>query len=243
MRIPILVLLSVLVPLAACRSTPPPEQALELRIYDVPKGTAGALATTLKDVTWLGEVAGGATGGRNIGRAVVTPDGRLAVLATPAVQAGAQTLVDEVTTHPPQAEQSVELQYFIVYGKPAPSPQPLPPGGAEIKPALDEIVRAQGPQTFTIAQRVRLTSLHDEEGRLDDVDAKLEIRQQPVQTNDGVYAKLLIRWKADKIETKVRLAPDRLVVLGSTGEKPTDGGGGTLYYVVRIAPRADGQRP
>jgi hypothetical protein len=224
--------------LAACRS-PPHEEAIELRTYDVPRGTASSLVTTIKDVMWMGE-------NKNIGRAVVTPDGRIAVLATPAVQAGVQTLVDEVAKHPPASGQgqTVELHYFLVLGKPAASPQPAPAGVGEIQPALDEIVRSQGPQTFTLAQRVTLSSLHDEEGRLDNWDGKLEIRQQAVMTGEGVYAKLGIRWNQDKVETRVHLARDQIVVLGATGQHGGDASeGATLYYVVRVAPRPDGKSP
>lgn len=222
--------------LAACHS-PPREEAVELRTYDVPKGTASSLVTTIKDVMWMGE-------NKNIGRAVVTPDGRIAVLATPAVQMGVQGLVEEVAKHPPTGNPTVELHYFLVLGKPSAAPQPPPLGAAEIQPALDEIVRSQGPQTFTLAQRVGLSSLHDEEGRLDNFEAKLEIRQVAVQTNEGVYAKLSIRWKDDKVETRVQLGPDRIVVLGATGQHAGDASeGATLYYVVRVAPRADGKAP
>ena len=229
-------LLFSLLLLAGCRS-PTPQDAIELRTYDVPKGTASALVKTITSVMWMGE-------NNNIGRAVVTPDGRLAVLATPSVQTGVQTLIDEVAKHPPTSEQTVELHYFLVLGKPAGSAQPLPPGVSEIAPALDEIAHSQGPQTFTLAQRVALSSLRDEEGRLDNFEAKLEIRQTATQTNEGVYAKLSIRWKDDKMETRVQLAPDRMVVLGATGQHVGDASDGTtLYYVVRVAPRADGKQP
>jgi hypothetical protein len=222
--------------LAACHSSPR-DEVIELRTYDVPKGTASSLVTTIKDVMWMGD-------NKNIGRAVVTPDGRIAVLASPGVQMGVQTLVDEVAKHPPTSAQTVELHYFLMLGKPAATPQPPPPGVAEIQPALDEIVRSQGPQTFTVAQRVGLSSLHDEEGRLDNFEAKLEIRQVAVQTSEGVYAKLGIRWKDDKVETRVQLAPDRMVVLGATGQHAGDApDGATLYYVVRVTPRADGKNP
>jgi hypothetical protein len=224
--------------LAACHSPPPPhEDALELRTYDVPKGTGSSLVATFKDVLWMGT-------DKNVGRAVVTPDGRLAVLATPAVQAGVRVLVDDVAKHPPAASQMVELHYFLVIGKPAASPQPPPAGVAEIQPALDEIVRSQGPQAFTLAQRVALSSLHDEEGRLDNFEAKIEIRQRAVQTSEGVFATLGIRWKDDKVDTRVDLANDQIVVLGATGQHLGDAGeGATLYYVVRVAPRADGKHP
>jgi hypothetical protein len=234
---PMLAALLLPLALAACRSSPH-EDAIELRTYDVPKGTASSLVTTFKDVMWMGDK------NQSVGRAVVTPDGRIAVLATPAVQAGVQTLIDEVAKHPPASGQTVEIHYFLVFGKPAATPQPAPAGVGEIQPALDEIVRSQGPQTFTLAQRVALSSLHDEEGRLDNMEAKLEIRQQAVQTSEGVYAKLGIRWKEDKVETRVQLARDQIVVLGATGQHTGDPSEGTtLYYVVRVAPHPDGKSP
>ena len=222
--------------LAACHS-PPHEDVIELRMYDVPKGTASSLMTTMKDVMWMGE-------NKLAGRAVVTPDGRLAVLATPAVHSGVRALVDEVAKHPTAPNQTIELHYFLVVGKPAASPQPAPAGASEIQPALDEIARSQGPQTFTIAQRASLSSVNDEEGRLDNTEAKLEIRQKAVLTSDGVYAKLGNRWKDDKVDTRAHLTPERIVVLGAAGQHAGDAAeGATLYYVVRVAPRADGMHP
>ncbi len=252
MKILTSITLAAAVFLPSCRSAPPPEPGLELRLYDVPKGTAVSLAATVKDVLWMNEYTGGASAGKAVGRAVATPDGRLAVLATPNVHAGVQALVDEVVKHPQAqtpSDQSIEIHYFIVYGRPAASAQPIPPGAAEIKPALDEIARTVGPQTFTVAQHAQLTSLQGDDGKLTDSEAQLEIHQKPTQTNEGVFAMIGVNWKSYKLETKVRLAPDKIVVLGATGEKSTDkaaadgGEKATLYYVVRVAPRPDGQRP
>lgn len=211
--------------LTACHSATH-DDVIELRTYDVPKGTAGELVNTIKDVLWMNE-------NKNVGRVAVTPDGRLAVLATPPVQSGVQQLIDEVTKHPPKADPTVTLHYFLVLGKPGAAPYPN--GVGEIKPALDEIVKSQGPQTFSLAGRATLSSLHDEEARLDNSDLKLEIRQFAVQTTDGVYAKLSIRLNEDKVETRVQLSGDRIVVLGTTGHTG-DADGATLYYVVRVAP-------
>lgn len=202
---------------------------MELRTYDVPKGTASSLMTTMKDVLWMGDNR------QNVGRAVVTPDGRLLVLATPSVQAGVQSLVDEVTKHPPTTDQTVELHYFLVLAKPGSAPYPA--GANEIKPALDEIVHSQGPQSFTLVSRAGLSSLHDEEARLDNFGEKLEIRQFAVQTAEGVYAKLSIRSNEDKLETRIHLAADKYVVLGTAGHSVEGAEGATLYYVVRVAPR------
>ena len=235
---------ALLMLLAACHS-PPHDEAIELRTYDVPKGTASLLVSAFKDVMWMGE-------NKLVGRAIVTPDGRLAVLATPGVQAGVQSLVDEVTKHPPLAatDPTVELHYFLVLGKPAATAQPYPAGVDEIKEGLDEIVRGQGPQTFTLAQRAALRSLNDDDGRLDNVagdkhdGAKLDIKQKAARTSDGIYARISIRWNDDNVDTRVHLAPDKIVILGAAGQHAGDAAdGATLYYLVRVAPHADGKKP
>jgi hypothetical protein len=177
-----------------------------------------------------------------VGRASITPDGRLAVLATQNVQEGVQTLIEEITKHPPTYEQSIELHYFVILGKPAAGPQPPPAGVSEIQPALDEIARAQGPQTFTVAERMQLSSLNGDGGKAE--TEQLKIFQKAAQTNDGVDARVEIQFaKNDKLETRVHLVADRIVVLGATSQHSDAGDGSTLYYVVRVAPRADGKRP
>ncbi len=237
-RVPaVAALLSSLVLSAGCHSAPQEDaSALVLHTYDVPKGSARAVISTLDGMFWVGE------GQKRLGRAAITPDGRLAVLAAQNVQTGVQTLVDEITKHPPTYEQSIELHYFVVVGKPAASPQPPPAGVNEIQPALDEIVRSQGPQAFTVAQRVRLLSQNGDDGKAE--TEQLKIYQKAAQTNDGVDAQIAITFgKNDKVDTRVHLGADRIVVLGATSQHSETPDGSTLYYVVRVAPRADGKHP
>jgi hypothetical protein len=245
---------SIVTVLVGCHSAPAPKEdtdSLVLRTYDIPKGSARAVVATLDATFWMGEQQ------RRLGRVSITPDGRLLVLASQNVQTGVQTLVDEVTKHPPTYDQSIELHYFVILGKPAASPQAPPPGVAEIQPALDEIVRSQGPQTFTVAQRVRLSSINGDDGKAE--TEQIKVWQKAAQTNDGVDALVGIQLaktekadktdKADKspfgdrIETRVQLGGDRIAVLGATGQHSDAPDGSTLYYVVRVAPRADGKRP
>ena len=220
-----------------CRGASPDEaNALLLRTYDVPKGSARAIVSTLNSTFWTGEQQ------KLPGRASITPDGRLVVLATQNVQVGVQGLVDEVTKHPPTYEMSIELHYFVIFGKPAASPQPPPAGASEIQPALDEIARSQGPQTFTVAERVRLTSQNGDDGKVE--TEQLKVFQKAAQTSDGVDANVAIQFaKNDKVDTRVHLGADRIVVLGATSQHSDALEGSTLYYVVRVAPRADGKHP
>lgn len=220
---------------AGCRSAPPEDgNTMVLRIYEVPKGTARPLLFTLKDTLWLDETK------KNIGRSTLTPDGRIAVLAPANIQVGIEELVRGLGKNPPPPEQTIDVHYFVLLGKPAASAAPSPPGVAEIQPAIDEIVRSQGPQVFTLAKRVSLAAVSDEDGRLDGED--LEIRQRCTQTGDDVFGMLEVRYgKTDKITTRVHLVKDGIVVLGATGQHGGEAAdGSTLYYVARVAPHADG---
>jgi hypothetical protein len=209
--------------------------SLVLRSYDVPTGSARAVVATLTDTFWIGENE------KRVGRAAVTPDGHLLVLAPPNVQDGVQPLIDELAKHPPSLEQTIELYYFVVLGKPAAAPQPPPPGVSDIQPALDEIVKSQGPQTFTVMQRARLSTLNGTDGKVE--ADKLKIWQKAAATNDGVDAQVNIDFPGSgKVESRVHLVADRIVVLGSTAQH-TDASEGTLYYVVRAAPHAGGKQP
>lgn len=226
-----------------CHSAPKEDtDSLVLRTYDVPKGSARSVIATLDATFWMGEQQ------RRLGRVSTTPDGRVLVLASQNVQVGVQTFVDEITKHPPTFDQSIELHYFVVLGKPASSPQPPPAGVSEIQPALDEIVRSQGPQTFTLTQRVRLSSVNGDDGKVETEQVK--IWQKAAQTNDGVDALVGIQLAksdksafGDRVETRVTLGGDRIAVLGATSQHADTPDGGTLYYVVRVAPRADGKHP
>ena len=236
-------LAAIIAVFTGCHSAPKEDSdSLVLRTYDVPKGSARTVVATLDATFWMGEQQ------RRLGRVSITPDGRLLVLASQNVQVGVQTLVDEITKHPPTYEQSIELHYFVLLGKPAASPQPPPAGVSEIQPALDEIARSQGPQTFTLAQRVRLSSLNGDDGKVETEQVK--IWQKAALTNDGVDALVGIQLAksdksafGDRIETRVQLGADRIAVLGATSQHADASDGSALYYVVRVAPRADGKHP
>src|SRR5579859_5225268 len=143
-----------------CQKPASDADALELRIYDPPKGAARAIANMLNSTMYLNEH-------KTAGRCQLTPDGRVAFLATAEVQKGAEALVAEVSKHPPPVDQTIELRYWVLLGRPAAgNAEPPPAELAEIAPALAEISRAAGPQTFTVAQRARLSSLSSERAKV-----------------------------------------------------------------------------
>lgn len=244
----LLLILLALTAVCGCQKAPIAESnAIELHTYDVPKGSIRPLLTTFKDGFWVDDKT------PPTGRATMTPDGRLMVVAPHNLQVGVQALVDEVAKHPPTVDSTIELHYWMVMGHPSAAPGPLTPGLKEVQPALDEIVKTQGPQTFTLIQHVQLSSLQDEWGKAeaspgDSPGTKLVISQHALQSSDAVFAQVEIHYgKNDAIETRVNLVTGQTVVLGTTGQRLSDaadaGDGATLYYLLRVAPRADGPHP
>ncbi|MGH7282041.1 MAG: hypothetical protein ACRELY_10990 [Polyangiaceae bacterium] len=244
----LLVVLLAVAALCACQKAPIAESnPVELHTYDVPKGVARPLITTFKDAFWVDDKT------PPVGHATMTPDGRLLVVAPRNVQAGVQTLVDDVAKHPPVVDSTVELHYWMVMGHPSAAPGPISPGMKEVEPALEEIAKTQGPQNFTLIQHVQLSSLQDEWGKAeaspgDTAGSKLVISQHALESNDMVFARVEIHYgKNDAIETRVNLTTGQTVVLGTTGQRYAeapdagDGDGATLYYLVRVAPRADAE--
>ena len=233
-------LLPLVLLLAACTKPPPggDSNPLELRTYNVPKGTARGLESVVKDVFYAGDKA------TPLGRASITPDGRLAVVAPHTMQAGVQTLVDEISKNPPMLEPTIELHYWLVVATPASTASPPPAGTKEIEPALAEIQRVSGPQTWSGLQKVSLATLSDETGHIEAQNMKIE--QQAAQTGDGVYASIRVDLVANpgRLSTKVHLKPEQVLVLAATPPAGADAGAGsTLYYLVRTAPRPDGRLP
>ncbi len=167
----------------------------------------------------------------------------LVVLASQNVQVGVQTLVDEITKHPPTYEQSIELHYFVVPRKPAASPQPPPAGVSEIQPALDEIARSQGAQTLhgRRAHPPVFAEWRGREGRGPSSSRsgrdRSDQRRRRLDRGAAVRARTT---GSRRGSTSLPIASSSSVPPASIPIRPD---ASTLYYVVRVAPRADGKRP
>lgn len=209
---------------------------LVLRTYEVAGENAAEVRGVLKTVLFWG--SDGKDSQKFIGRADVTSDGRLVVLASEDVQSGVKTLVDSVSKHPPKSATSVELTYWLVQAAPAGKDAPRAAGLQEIAPALAEIEKADGPQQFTLAEKLAVTSLSGDEAFVQGRDANA--RQVTVVAPNGINAVLTIQRFGNRLETRVKLTPGQIVVLGSAGMKDKDESAGSLYFLIRAATH-DGQ--
>jgi hypothetical protein len=210
---------------------------LVLRSYEVPADGAPQIRSVLKDVLWFG--SDGKDSQRWVGRVDLGPDGRLVVLASEGVQAGVKGLIDSLAANPPKPQPALQLDYWLVTAVPGKGAAPGP-GLTELAPALAEIEKTDGPQTFTLAEKLTVTSVSGENASVRGRDA--EVRQTATATASGVLAQLQVNRFANSIDTRVKLAPGQIVVLGSSGARPKDKeeAVGSIYFMIRAATH-DGQ--
>ncbi len=220
--------------LGACTSQmtapAPSKPEMELQIYDVPQGTAGDLRqaltrvlTTVKD-----------SNEPSTGRVTVTPDGRMVVLAPEKVQAGVRAIVEQVSKRPSAPPPRVDMNYWFVVARRGAKGE-LPAELSEIKPALDELVRSQGPMQFRRLDHLKLSTLAGDSGRVDNGDS-ISVRHDVSTTAGAVLARVTLNAGRRILDTMVQLKPEQLVVLGQSGWKDGEGKTDeeqTLFYVMR----------
>ena len=208
---------------------------LVLRSYEVPNDGAAQMRSVLKDVMWFGS-GGQDNKGQFVGRADVSPDGRLLVLASAGVQEGVRGLIEQMSKNPGKARSTIEISYWLVEGTPSTAKEnPRPASLTEVSPALAEIEKADGPQQFKLQEKVAVRSLTGEYAAVD--GRQWRVGQTASVLSSGVSAEIKINTHGPQhLDTRVKLQPGQIAVLGSSGagEKDKDSVG-SLYYLIRAA--------
>lgn len=207
---------------------------LVLRSYEVPNGGAQRLRSVLKDLLWFGSE--GKDSNKYVGRADVGPDGRLIVLAPESVHEGVKALVASVTTNPIKEPGTIVLSYWVITGAPGKSEAAPAAGLAEVAPALAELEKNDGPMSFTLVEKLQVSSLSGEQAKLNGRDTS--VRQFATMVDGQLTADLSLDRMGQRLETRVRLTPGQLVVMASSGAPTKDqtDSGRTVYFLVRAAP-------
>jgi hypothetical protein len=204
---------------------------LELRAYDVPKGSAERYRTLLQQLL---------SGGKRhdaVARVAVGPDGQLVVAGPKAVQQGVSKILESAHTIPGAA--SVELTYWIVAARPAPT-LTFDDSLKDIGVPLAALSKSHGGLAFRSIDRISMRSSPStsasHSGR------RTEVRQTVRQVEDKLEAELRIRSNtahAGWVDTLIPLAPSQPVIVGDMGVDPdvwpgSEGEGDTqLFYLVR----------
>jgi hypothetical protein len=214
--------------LFACQNPRPAESSepLTLQTYAVPGGQAVQLRGLLNQAfVWNDKAQAKAT---------ITPDGRLIVVGPQRIQDGVAALMDELSKKPPEAPPTVNIEYWLVLGKPGKGAA-VPDDLAQIAPALQTIGAEDGPQELRLLEHVQQRSLSDNEAEMRGVHVR--VRQNATVLSGKVLADISIHSLEGPsgLDTRLELPPGQLMVLGQGGYngKPEDLG--TLYYVVRAS--------
>jgi hypothetical protein len=232
---PRLLLVVVVWSLAACdlgRSKP--DDGLVLRTYEVPSGSVQRLRAALMEVFKLGADKDAP---KYAGRADVTPDGRLIVLAPEQVQDGVKGFVDSVMKNPPKGPEAVTLTYWVLTGVAgAEQKEALP---TELDAALAEVRKADGPQAFSLVEKLSLSSTSGEFARIMGRDTSVD--QTATATATDVTADVRLERPGQRLSTRVRLAPGKLVVLAASGAPLKDAKDPnetpkTVLFIVKATP-------
>ncbi len=207
-------------------------QNLVLRSYDVPNGGAEQLRQVLKTLLWIG--SDGKDSQKYVGRAEVGPDGRLVVMAAEGVQAGVKSLIESIAKNPPKAPARYALSYWFVFATPG---KGAAPGAnlAEVGDALAEIEKTDGPQEFSLTEKVTVSSTAGESAHVEGHQVK--VRQMVGDSSGSISAELSLRVRSQNLDTRVALTPGQTIVLGSSGSMGPgkDGPVGSVYYLIRAA--------
>lgn len=232
-----LVLSFLVLSFTACelrRADPTPGNGMVLRTYDVPAGSAQRLRGALMEVFKVGFSDKDTP--TFAGRADVTPDGRLLVLAPEAVQEGVKGFVASIAKAGSKGPEAVTLTYWVVTGVAgAEQKEPMP---AELEGALAEVRKADGPQAFTLVERLSLSSGSGEWAKLMGRDTSVD--QWVTATEHDVTADLRLERPGQRVSTRVRLAPGKLVVLAASGapkdSKDQNEPPKTVLFIVKATP-------
>jgi hypothetical protein len=218
--------------LGACAPSPAPSSPekpeMQLRFYEVPPSAARDLRNALNSALEGGKESKDAV---EYGRASVAPDGRLMLLAPERMQQSVATMMEQVAKHPNVPPTRIDMSYWFVAGKHGTGETPAEL--AELKPALDEIVRAQGPTQFRELEKLKLSSLSGgDSGSVH--GASVDARQRLTMAQGMVLAELRLSRGSLNLDTTVHIKPGQLLVLGQSGFlKGANEEGDALFYIIR----------
>lgn len=198
-----------------------------LRGYEVPAGRAEELARVLS-----GAMPRDANN-QGIARVTSSPDGRVLVVGSRAIQKGVESVLAQAAKHPADPPPTVDMSYWLVTARSAAKSGETTADLEEIETALEAIRKSDGPMEFTLMEKIRLASMSDEHA--DGRGGYVERFEQRASVSGGkVIADVMIdAMGVPQIRTRVQLAPDQFMVLGESSLSDPKNPGTRLYYIVR----------
>jgi len=211
-----------------------PEAEPVLRSYTLPSGRGQQVSSILSSLLYRKE--------KPLGRAALTPDGQLVVVAPTGIQEGLDKLLSNMGSSEATAPPTVAITYWLVVGRPASEPDAtrLP---AVLQPMVDAVLANQGPMELALLETMTLRSLSDATGRA--AGRYANANQVASVAGDKIVADISLEALGggpSSFSTRLSLPAGKLLVLGQAGFRPPPelwpkGASGddpaTLFYVIR----------
>jgi hypothetical protein len=222
------VLLAGLALAAWWRATlPVHDEGLVLRSYPA-GGQAEELERSLDELLRVGQTP--------IGTATARPDGQVLVLAPSSVHRGLASAI-EARLRSKAGPTEIVTTYWLVTARPTVNGKERPARLGAIGPVLDEIVAADGPQDFSLFERLELRQANG--GTAEATSPLGEIKQRASVSEGRVILWLRARFPPENhFETTLNLADGQFVVVGQAtkytrDQPPSATEGATLYMIVQ----------
>ena len=158
------------------------------------------------------------------GAASLLDDGTLAVTAPRSLQSGIRQTIESASASKgsggPVPARSVTISCWAVIARPNPE-FTVPPLPERVLEALDEVVLRTGEMEFALLASARMTSTEGGQ-QATILGHKMTIAQRVISIDEtAAIAELKFDIAGNNaLETRVRLEPDQIVVLGQTGYAP-----------------------
>lgn len=235
-------LFSLLLALAACAppaaETPPDETRIVT--YEVPEAEAERVESTLRQLV------------AEEGRVTALAPGRIAVAARPGIQVGVAQAIAEIADRSAAGVPDLEFRYWILATVDDPD-TPAPALPAVLEPVASELARHHGPLRLRVRESRQMIARSGDEAQIDSTslmivqraaltadgdriisEIHLQLRQNTPRAFNNFTGAPIYTWsRLDEVQTRLRHAPDQLVVLAER----TFEGDTKLFYVVQAAVR------
>jgi hypothetical protein len=211
-------LLCLLALLSACQDPSP--DTWVMKSYDIPAEVAPELTAALQNVFSRGKDQ------PKSAQAMLAPNGQLLVTAPRSLIPGIDSLVANVTLKKPPQPASIQLTVWSVSGKRADKAE-VPAELKEIAPVLAAIEKSQGGLAFSTIEKLSVRAISGQDATLR--GRVLDLYETASERGGVVVADLQLTKGRYHLETRVKIASGKTVVLGQTGGEDGD----TVFHVVR----------
>ncbi|HEY5808927.1 MAG TPA: hypothetical protein VIT67_13210 [Povalibacter sp.] len=219
--------------IAARHSPAEANQPMLVRSYDVKSEIASEMRDALNAAINFGNDKD------PVGRATLSPNGRLLITAPESVQQDVASIIADVEGHELAPTPLINCEVWLVSSHPGTiaTSEGAP---AEIGPALEEIAKSQGSARFELLEKLSTRVRSGQGSKLRGSRSSLQVTPSVRRGHDSepvIALDMTIETRSGALQTEAELHPGQIFVLGQSGFPDASPGGekSQLYYIVRAS--------